>query len=287
MRLLILGGNGMLGHKLWQTARETHDVFVTMRSAKTPFDGMRIVPDVDASHFDSVRAAIESVKPDAIVNCIGIVKQLAEAKQAIPSITINSLLPHRLAELGIRLVHLSTDCVFSGRKGGYVESDFADAGDLYGRTKYLGEVDAPKALTIRTSIIGRELAGTSGLVEWFLSNRGGRVKGFRKMIFSGLTTAALSRVILRAIDEPTLTGVWHVSAAPIDKDTLLRMLNDAFRAGIDITPADDVVLDRSLDSSRFRAAFGWEPPTWEKMIDEMASDPTPYDEWRSSDVLRR
>jgi dTDP-4-dehydrorhamnose reductase len=187
MRLLILGGAGMLGHKLWQVCRSRFDTWVTLRglrSAYVPlglFEPERVVAGVDAFNFDTLVSAMAQVRPEVVVNCIGIIKQVASASDPIASLTINALLPHRLAVLarssGARLIHISTDCVFAGRKGGYTEADHSDAEDLYGRTKFLGEVTGPGALTLRTSIIGRELATTSGLVEWFLSQPGGRVQG--------------------------------------------------------------------------------------------------------------
>ena len=221
-----------------------------------------------------------------VVNCIGVIKQLPGAHDPIVSIGINSLFPHRLRALchaaGARLIHVSTDCVFSGRKGMYAEADPSDAEDLYGRSKFLGEVGGEGAVTLRTSIIGRELSGTSGLVEWFLAQRGGKAEGYSRAIFSGLTSIALARVILDvAASHPELSGVYHVSVDPISKLDLLRLLNDAFDARVEIAPNDRVAIDRSLDSSRFRAATGFTPPSWPDLVREMAEDAKPYDHWRS------
>jgi dTDP-4-dehydrorhamnose reductase len=295
MRLLILGGGGMLGHKLWLTAGGSMECFATVRSAAA-VEALRrptgeVIAGVDANDFDSIVRAVADVRPDAVVNCIGIVKQLDAAKDPITSIAINSLFPHRLARLcraaGARLIHISTDCVFSGARGNYVEADVPDAADLYGRSKQMGE-PGEGALTLRTSIIGRELSTTSGLVEWFLSNRGGRVEGFTAAVFSGLTTAALSRVILDVIQSHSgLSGVYHVSAERISKFDLVTQLNAAFHAGITIEASERVRIDRSLNSSRFRAATGFAPPTWSEMIVEMANDPVPYDDWRKQRGSRR
>ena len=237
---------------------------------------------VDVDRPDALAAAVKQVQPDAVVNAIGIVKQLRTAKAAIPTIRINALLPHELAELcateGARFIQISTDCVFSGSQGVYSEADAPDPPDLYGRSKLLGEVvDAPNALTIRTSIVGRELSGTVGLFEWFLSQGSGPLRGFSRAIFSGLTTLALSGLIADLIaDQPELTGLWHVSAAPIDKCTLLSRLRDALGLEVEIVPDESLVIDRSLDSSRFRAETGWLPPTWDTMLASLANDPTPY-----------
>lgn len=287
-RVLILGGTGMLGHKLWQLLRSRVDTWVTVRRQFDAyarlglFDRQSTVDRVDAYAFDDVRRAIDRVTPDVIVNCIGIIKQLAEGRDPVASITINSLLPHLIARAspGVRMIQISTDCVFAGTKGDYTERDAADADDLYGRSKRLGEVSEAPALTLRTSIIGRELAGNSGVIEWFLSNRGGRVRGYTDAVFSGLTTLELSRVIASVVDRPDISGVYHVSGDPLAKYDLLRLANDAYRTDTEIIPSSDVKIDRTLDSSRFRAATGWTPPGWAAMISEMATDTTPYDDWR-------
>lgn len=292
MRVLILGGAGMLGHKLWQVYRQRFDTWVTVRGHPRDyamyqlFDPERMIGGVDAFDFDAVVRALATVRPDAIVNCIGIIKQLPTAKDPFISLTVNSLFPHRLANLctaaGIRLIHISTDCVFSGRKGMYTETDISDAEDLYGRSKFLGEVATPGCLTLRTSIIGRELASTSGLVEWFLSNRGGKVRGFTRAIYSGFTTQALAAIIADVLERHTdLSGVYQVSSDPINKYDLLCLLRDIMHISIEIEPYDGVVLDRSLDSSRFRAAVGFIPTSWPDMLQDMTADPTPYEQWRT------
>lgn len=291
-RVLIIGGAGMLGHKVWQRLAPRFDARVTLRASADEyaplglFDQQRVISGLDASNFAGLEATIADVRPDVVINCVGIIKQLPQAHDAIASITINSLLPHRLAAAcaknGARLIHISTDCVFSGRQGMYRETDFSDAEDLYGRSKFLGEVSEAGALTLRTSIIGRELRGTSGLVEWFLANRGGAVDGYEKAIFSGLTTLELADLIGDVIERhPSLSGLYHVSTEPIDKLTLLHLLNEAYGANATIRPSSAVRIDRSLDSSRFREATGWAPRPWPKLVEAMAADPTPYDDWRN------
>ena len=290
-RLLILGAAGMLGHKLWQTAAPRGDAWATLRrrpahaGAARLFDEGRVLQGVDIGRLETVTQALDHVQPTVVVNCVGIIKQLAAAKDPVASIAVNALFPHQLAQIcgarGIRLLHISTDCVFVGTRGGYREEDVTDATDLYGRTKALGEVTGPGCVTLRTSIIGRELAGASGLVEWFLRRRGGYADGYSGAIFSGVTTIELSRLVLEVIDRhPALTGLYHVSAAPIAKFDLLSLLNDAFNAGVALTARDEPKIDRSLDSQRFRDATGYRPPTWGAMVRELASDPTPYDRWR-------
>jgi dTDP-4-dehydrorhamnose reductase len=240
---------------------------------------------VDGFNFDSLTGAFARARPEVAVNCIGVIKQLPTATDPIISLTINSLLPHRLAALcqaaGARLIHISTDCVFSGRQGNYTEADVSDAEDLYGRTKFLGEVSGPGSLTLRTSIIGRELRTASGLVEWFLSQRGQKVRGFTRAIYTGFTTLELSRVIAHLIEAwPSLTGLYQVSSEPINKYDLLCRLAEACRMPVDIEPYAELAIDRSLNSARFRQATGYTPPAWSDMLQELADDPTPYPDWR-------
>jgi len=291
MRILILGAAGMLGHKLWQVYRNRFDTWGTVRSSYRAyarydlFDSQRLLGGVDAFNFDTVVRALATVQPDAVINCIGIIKQLPTAKDPIATLTVNSLFPHRLANLcqaaRARLIHISTDCVFSGSKGMYTEDDVSDAEDLYGRSKFLGEVDGPDCLTLRVSIIGRELQTTNGLVEWFLSNQDGSIRGYDRAIYSGFTTLAISDIIANVIEHhPELSGVYHVSSEPISKYDLLRLLRDAFKVQVKIEPYPEVCIDRSLDSSRFQAETNFTPPTWADMIRAMAEDPTPYSEWR-------
>lgn len=293
IRLLVLGGTGMLGHKLCQVASERHETWATIRgvepdpAAAEVLDPDRVIPSVSAEDQDAVVAAIEQTDAEVVINCIGIVKQSSAASDPVAAIRVNSLFPHEVAaacrERGRRFVHISTDCVFSGDRGNYVEDDVPDARDLYGRSKLLGEAAGDGSVTLRTSIIGRELAGSYGLVEWFLGERGNTVRGFSRAIFSGLSTAALARVILTVIDEqPQLEGLWHVSAEPIAKDRLLRIIRDAFDLDVEIEASDAVKIDRSLNSTRFRRATDWIPPGWEQMVAEMAADSTPYEKIRRS-----
>lgn len=289
MRALILGAAGMLGHKLWLTLRERGQTFATVRRAASDyasldlFEPRRLIDCCDAAADADLDRAFRRARPDIVYNCVGIVKQRNEARSAIQSITVNALLPHRLAARcaasGARLVQISTDCVFSGRRGMYTEDDPPDAIDLYGRSKLLGEVESG-ALTIRTSMVGRELATAHGLVEWFMAQRGGAVRGFTRAVFSGFSTLELARVLADVPERfSALGGLWHVSADPISKCDLLALLNDAFRLGTRIEPDSSFECDRSLDSSRFRRLTGYAPPSWPSMVDEMARDATPYDTW--------
>jgi dTDP-4-dehydrorhamnose reductase len=292
-RVVVLGGTGMLGHKIFQVLRLRYPgtIAVVRQDVKQPnlrkiglLQGADVVPGVDATDFDALRRRLEDWKPEFIVNCIGIVKQRDEATSAIPSITVNALLPHRLAEAaagwGGRLIHFSTDCVFSGRTGGYSEEDLSDAEDLYGRTKFLGEVTAPNAITLRTSIIGRELTGHRSLLDWFLSQNGRTVRGFRRVIYSGVTTIEMAEVVARIIDDyPMLTGLFQAVSEPITKHDLLGLVRDAYGLNIVIEPDDSEVSDRSMRGVRFLDATGWRAPSWPEMVRALAADTTPYKEW--------
>jgi len=272
----------MLGHQLLRQLGTRHEVYVTLRRdypSYEPFglfDRQRSYSGVDARLPEKLREVAAACRPNAVINAVGIVKQRAEASEAIQSLEINALLPHRLAMIcevaGARLVHISTDCVFSGRRGRYVETDVSDAEDLYGRTKYLGETSDGHCLTLRTSMIGPELTRKSGLLEWFLAQRGA-VKGYTKAIFSGFTTLELTRIIEKVLTAPVpLSGVYHVSSEPISKFDLLTRLNRKLGLGVTIVPDDSMTCDRSLDSARFRKTFGYSPPAWDTMLDELASD---------------
>lgn len=280
MRVLVCGGDGMLGHVVAKMLSPRHDVAITVRRHPAKYAPHpllrrhRMLGNVDAMAFDTVREALDRFAPEAVVNAVGLVKQRQAAAEPIPALEVNSLFPHRLArasqERRARLVHFSTDCVFSGRDGDYTEDSVPDCDDLYGRTKLLGEVDAPGCITLRTSLIGRELGRTSGLVEWFLSQTG-EVKGFRNAIYTGFTTIEMARIVEMLLTRfPLLSGIWHVSSAPISKYDLLLLLKKHFRTGPAVTPDDAFRCDRSLRSDRFRDACGYRPPSWDEMIGELA-----------------
>jgi dTDP-4-dehydrorhamnose reductase len=280
IKVLVLGATGMLGNAVLRLFAQSagYEVVGSARSTSVlrllPADlSDRVICGVDVEHIDSLISLFSKVQPDVVINCIGLVKQLAEADDPLAAIPINSLLPHRLARLcgvaGARLVHMSTDCIFSGAKGMYTEADMSDAKDLYGRSKYLGEVDYPHAITLRTSIIGHELNGGHSLVGWFLAQQGS-VKGFRRAIFSGLPTVELARVIRdHVIPHPELHGVHHVSADPINKFDLLTLISNVYGKKNDIATDDNFIIDRSLDSTRFREATGYQPQPWPELVRRM------------------
>lgn len=279
-KILILGASGMLGSAIFRllSQNDLFETIGTVRSAKViqrfePETRHRLRNHVDVENYDSVVSILESYRPDIVVNCVGIVKQISTANDPLSAIPINSLLPHRLARLsaliGARFIHISTDCVFDGAMGNYVESDIPNATDLYGRSKLLGEVDYPNSITLRTSIIGHELSGNHSLVSWFLGQKES-VKGFRRAIFSGLPTVELARIIRDfVIPRSDLRGLYHVSAQPISKFDLLRVVAQTYGKDIRIVPDDALAIDRSLNSDRFRRATGYEAPSWAELVSNM------------------
>jgi len=282
-KVLVLGGSGMLGHKLFLQLSKQADleVYTTIRSNNL----VQYIPDtllpaviggVDAGNFSGIVEVLDRIKPQVVINCIGIVKQSSQANDALLNISVNALLPHLVAqacgERGIRFIHISTDCVFAGTKGYYTEDDVADAADLYGRTKLLGEVDYPHTLTLRTSIIGHELQTKQGLVEWFLAQTN-KVQGYCRHIFSGFPTIELAKVLSNYIIPNTgLSGVYHLSSQPISKYELLNLIARQYGKTIEIEPYYDTYCDRSLNSQRLRSLINYTAPGWPDMVEAMYQD---------------
>lgn len=282
MRVLVLGATGMLGNAMVRLLGRSDGlrVIAASRSADTvrlfPADlPAEFIGHIDAESPDRLADLFAQAGADAVINCVGLVKQLADAESVMATVPINTLLPHRLVKLakasGARLVHVSTDCVFSGDKGNYRESDRVDATDVYGISKYLGEVAADNAITLRTSIIGHELRGGLGLLEWFLAQEGA-VKGFTQAVFSGLPTVELAKIVRdHVLPRRELSGLYHVSAEPIAKYDLLTMIAARYGKSIKIVPDGEFVINRSLNSDRFRAATGYQPPSWRELVTSMQS----------------
>jgi len=299
-KILILGAAGMLGHKLCQRLPgQGYEVVATVRQTreryapyKEVFGQTRLVEGIDAMNFESLAALVKKEKPFAVVNCVGLIKQHREAENRLLAIALNSYLPHRLdalcADEGARLVHFSTDCVFSGHKGQYRESDLSDAEDVYGRSKYLGETEGPAgdAVTLRSSIIGRELIGPKhGLFEWFLSQRDKRIGGFTKAIYTGFTTIEMARIVAKVLAaQKPLRGVYQVASAPISKFDLLALLREIGGYPVEIDANREFACDRSLVMNRFTEETGYVAPAWKPMLEEMIADPTPYDAYEAAHV---
>jgi len=280
MKILVLGVSGMLGNAMFRILSEwaEFEVFGTARSSSVqrrfaPEAASKIITGVDVENQDSLVRVFSEVKPQVAINCIGFIKQLADSNDLLQALPINAMLPHRLARLcelgGMRLIHVSTDCVFAGSKGNYRESDPADATDLYGRSKYLGEVTENHTITLRTSIIGHELSSSNALLGWFLAQEG-QVKGYTKAIFSGLPTVELARIVREVVlPRPELSGLFHVASAPIAKYDLLKLIAGVYDKRIEIIPDDALVIDRSLNAERFRDATGYVAPPWPVLVKRM------------------
>ncbi len=280
MKVLVLGASGMLGNAVMRVMSESSalEVFGSVRANAVPAiyaDRLanRIVTGCNVEDADAVVRLFAQIKPDIVINCVGLVKQLAQVNDPLITLPINAMLPHRLANLcalnGARLIHMSTDCVFSGSKGNYTEQDISDAEDLYGKSKFIGEVDYQHTITLRTSIIGHELNSAHGLIDWFLAQQGS-CKGYRRVIFSGLPTIVLAQVIRDVvIPKQELFGIYHVAAEPISKYELLKLVAVVYGKTIEITPDDTLIINRSLNSDRFFAATGYRVPTWQKMVETM------------------
>lgn len=293
MRLLVIGGNGMLGHRLCNILSDQMEVWTTVRDASASYKRYNILPEerivgpLEVQDLKKLQETIDRIKPDAVVNAVGIVKQRDEAKQAVPSIQINALFPHQLADLcterGIRVIQISTDCVFSGARGNYTEIDVPDPVDLYGRTKLLGELNRAGCLTLRTSIIGWQLNTFSSLLSWFALQRGRHIKGYRHAIYTGFSTDVMANLIGDILStRRDLNGLFQVASEPISKYDLLIRLRDVLGwKDIIIEPEEQFFCDRSLIGTRFTTTTGWRPPTWDTMLQGLASEWPKYSEFYS------
>ncbi len=289
-RILVLGVTGMLGHKVWQTlSADFADVHGTMRASKSDkrwdsfefLQSDKIVEGVDALDIDSVLRVVRELKPGVIVNCIGAIKQRPSAEDPVVSITLNSLLPHRLSaeadNWGGRLIHFSTDCVFSGNRGDYAESDNSDAEDLYGKSKHLGELIRGNAVVLRTSIIGRELEHHASLLDWFLLGPHTTVRGFTRAWWSGVTTNHLAKFVGEIVGKfGYLKGLYQVSSGKISKYDLLVLLRDAYGLPVVIERDESFFCDRSMKGEKLHSAIGYRSPDWGSMLQELIGDPTNY-----------
>ena len=271
MKIIILGGTGMLGHRLWLELSKRHEVLATIRG-ESPFEQLKSFQLPNIQDFDALETMIRDFQPEVVINCVGLIKQAGDHDNVISNIQLNALLPHKLDQIcekyAARLILFSTDCVFSGSKGLYRDSDFADADDIYGRTKKLGEIDnKPHVLTIRTSIIGR---GRSSLVEWFLSQENKQVRGYRKAIFSGFPTKTVADILEKfVLQNKKLYGVYNVSSVPISKFDLISLIRDEIGLSVEIIPYDDFEIDRSLDSSRFKVETQFSPQGWKELVKDI------------------
>lgn len=292
MRIVVLAGGGMLGHKMWQSlAVHFKDIYVTIRKARNYYEKIgifknnQVIDNLDLADFKKLSNVLDELHPDVIVNCAGVTIRSKEGKNIIASININALLPHYLLawckKKGARVIHFSTVCVFDGATGGYREESLPNAQDLYGRTKILGDLFDEQAITLRSSFIGREIEGKAELLEWFLSQRSQQVKGYRQAIFTGVTTQVMADLTRDLIQKhPKLSGLFHIGSEKLSKYELLLLMKEAFRTNIDIVPDHKFICKRDLIDTKFKEATGFQSPTWKDMMANIAKDPTPYDSWR-------
>ncbi len=278
-KILVLGASGMIGHMVFKVLSqyENYDVYGTVRmnenlnSYFSPKLIPKIRPAVEANNFDMILRSLAAVQPEVVINCIGMIKQVPFwSKDPLTIINLNAQLPHRLSlacrAADARLIQMSTDCVFEGTKGNYSEDDISDATDIYGRTKYLGEVYYPHCLTIRTSTIGPELKGRFGLLEWFLKQEG-EINGFTKAIFSGLPTNVLAEILGNLIiPNESLNGLYHIASEPISKFDLLNLIKDYYNLKVSIRKEEEFFSDRSLNSSRFLEATKSKISGWNELV---------------------
>jgi len=296
VKVLILGANGMLGHKLYQVLSKDLDMYGTVRCGDDKlkrfggtlhglYNFSKMERNVECADLITIGELLNLIQPTVIINCIGIIDKHYAEQNRQTTTWINAIFPHLLYQIcpiaSARLIHISTDCVFSGREGNYTEASLSDATDVYGKTKYLGEVTSDNVLTIRTSLIGRELVRSRGLLEWLISNKGGTVNGYTNAIFSGFPTVTFAGIIKDIIlNYPELNGLYHIVARPIDKYMLLNMINDTMHLGVGIIKESEYRCDRSLDATKFNKATGFKPLTWQYMLNDMAEDARQYEAWR-------
>ncbi len=285
MKILVFGANGMIGHQMWYKLNKEFpgQVYGTVRQSVQHYEQFKIfdlkylIPNLDVTDFDKVLQVLDRVKPDVVLNCIGITLRKPEAKNLELCVEVNSLFPQRLdkwaAQHQKRLIHFSTDCVFAGSDGMYSETSIPDAQDIYGKTKFLGEVSGSHSLTLRCPIIGREIDGKTELVEWFLKQKNNKIKGYAKAIYSGITSAEMARQIILIIRKfSNLTGLYQISSEPISKYELLQLLNQISGLGVTIDKDEAYSTNKSLDSKKYRQVTGYVPPLWSAMLTEMMEE---------------
>lgn len=285
-KVMVLGTNGMLGSMLVRRWSEEPSfmLFGGVRLAVAPELNGRlkgIHNGLDAMDFGKAEQSrladfIHLNEIGVLVNCVGVIKQRAGGQDPVETTAVNALFPHQIAQVcsasGVRFIHVSTDCVFSGGKGRYSEPDIPDAQDFYGRSKALGEVGPPH-LTLRTSIIGPELSSGEGLglLAWLLHQKGPTVPGYSRAVFSGVTTLTLADLMANIIlNQPDMAGLFHVASEPIDKFTLLSKINQIFGLGLEVVGDSALQIDRSLDASKIKGYMGYTPPDWVDQLTALA-----------------
>lgn len=284
MKILIFGATGMIGHRVWLGAKEkwSNEVYGVSRRPSSEFKDYNIydhnlMSNVDVTNWQEVEKILTKIKPDVIVNALGITIRKTEIADIDTALTVNSFFPKRLLkwsqENNSRVIHFSTDCVFDGGQGSYLETSQPTAKDNYGRTKFLGEIEGKNALTLRFSCIGRELYAHSELLDWFLAQKGKKIKGYSQAMYSGVTTHVIARETCRMIDQfPDLNGVYQISSTAISKYDLLCMAKINFQLDVEIEKFENYISDKTLNCDKYRRETGFTPASWKEMMDELSSD---------------
>ena len=281
MKILILGGDGMIGHKMGQVlSAQNHEIVISIREKKDlTLKSISSKAKVFFNDFlkDNILDFLDKVNPDVIINAIGITIRRGSTKNISDTIYLNSFFPHQLSNWALafkkRLIHFSTDCVFSGSEGSYLEDTTPDALDYYGKTKGLGEINSKSSLTIRSSIIGPELFNKTELFEWIINNKEKEINGFSRVMYSGVTTVYMAKLVADLIDNhKNLSGIYNVASKPISKFELLRLINDNFDLGLIINDDKTVISNKTLNASKIEKEIGLQPPSWDELIFELKND---------------
>lgn len=282
-KVLIIGASGMIGHQMWMMAQKYYNAFAFIRKSKSHYDNWNlfnsknVIDGVNVTDFSLVESKLIKIKPDVVINCTGITIRKKEIQDLNYTLNVNSLFPQKLAKWcqnqGVRLIHFSTDCVFSGKKGYYAESDIPDATDHYGTTKFLGEVIGDKILTLRIPVIGRELEGKTELLEWVLRQKNQKIKGYSRALYSGMTVHQASKEIYKLIESTTiLGGLYHISTPPISKYDLIHKINQIYKLNIQIDKEDTHITNKVLISEKYQQITGFSAPSWEIMLEEALAE---------------
>lgn len=297
-KILILGASGMLGHQMWRRLNEWsrttgHQILGTVRKSKDHYKNLglsntqNLIDGVDVGDFKKLNLLLDDVKPTVVINCVGLTLRKKDLADIEKCYQLNGMLPqfvgHWCGTHNAKLFHFSTDCVFDGKKGGaYAEADMPTAFDHYGVSKYLGEVGSGNNLTMRLSIVGRELENKTELFEWIFSQADKSAKGFAAAKYTGMTTNWVAREVIRILENhPELSGVYQVSSEVITKFEIMQKLNEKFKLNIQIEKNSDYAVDKSLDSSRYQKATGFVKPTWDQMIDDLFADREFYEQLKN------
>ena len=282
MRILILGADGMIGHKIAQSLEDFELILASRKSISLKSIG--IIKGKMVLHnliTDSLDLLLDSTTPDIIINCAGITTRRGVEDNIVNTGLLNSELPHKLdswANLNSKkLIHFSTDCVFSGNRGNYLDNDFADADDIYGKSKALGEVDSPNTLTLRCSMIGRELYNFTELFEWLLKNKNKKIEGYSNTFYSGITTVRMGIILNQILKKNlNLSGIYNISSTPISKFDLLIKLSNAFNLNVEVKQNTNNKSNKVLISEKFTEITGIYPPNWDDLISEFKEDCEKY-----------